>query len=60
MNSEAVILYVRANPISNTQVSQKYNSNRLFLKLLTFPQNDDVDHLKINYIMNIILKNKNL
>ena len=53
MNSEAVILYV-------TQVSQKYNSNRLFLKLLTFPQNDDVDHLKVNHIMHIILKNENV
>ena len=55
----AVIIYVRAKQ-RNTQVSQKYNSNSLFLKLLTFPQNDDVDHLKINYIMNIILKNKNV
>ena len=58
MNSEAVILYI--NPISNTQGSQKYNSNSLFLKLLTFPQNDDVDHLKVNYIMNINLKNENV
>ena len=57
MNSEAVILYVRAK---QRRVSQKYNSNRLFLKLLTFPQNDDVDHLKVNYIMNINLKNENV
>ena len=49
-----------SNPISNTQGSQKYNSNSLFLKLLTFPQNDDVDHLKVNYIMNINLKNENV